>query len=503
MNARAIAVALAAAALAATAADAAPRPKPATPTTTRARAPKGATMSATLDRSRPPHLPPAPRPVLPRMTSLKLANGLELDVVEMHAAPVVDVTLLVRAGAVRDPDDLPGLATFTANMLDEGAGRRTSLQIAEEVDYLGATLSANGGIEVSQVNLHAPKTVIGEALDVFADVVLRPTFPDSEVARQRELRKTALLQLRDQPNSIAPLAFNAVLFGPGHPYGRPANGNEASTAALDRARVAEFHTRWYRPNNARLLFVGDITPAEAHALAEARFGGWAAAEVPAPPSPSPKPAAARAIYIVDKPGAPQSVIRIGNVGVPRSTPDYFPIQVMNTLLGGAFTSRLNQNLREAHGYTYGATSGFEMRRLAGPFRAGASVGTAVTDSAVVEFLKELRRIRDAEVPADELAKTRQLLALGLPGDFETSAATAQRFVDVLANDLPPDTWDRYVDGVEAVTAADVQRVARTAIDPDHFVMLVVGDRAAIEPGLKALNEGAVEVRDLWGGEVRP
>ena len=468
--------------------------------------PKGAhTMPAStpLDRSRMPQLSPAPKPTLPALDRQTLANGLEVYVVPVHKAPVVDVTLIVRAGATRDPDDLPGLATFTAGMLDEGAGNRTALQIAEEIDYLGAEMSTNAGPEAAQINLHVPKRGLAEALDVFADVALRPTFPDSEVARQRELRKTGLLQLRDQPTSIAPLAFNAVLFGDAHPYGRPISGTDASTEKLDRARIADFYARHYRPGNARLLLVGDLTPAEARTLVEARFGGWAAAPVPALPTPAPPAPAPRAIAIVDKPGAPQSVIRIGNVGLPRSTPDYYAIQVLNTLLGGSFTSRLNQNLRETHGYTYGASSFFEMRRLAGPFRAGASVGTAVTDSAVVQFLLELRRVRDEPVPQGELAKTRQLLALGLTGDFETTASVAQRFIDVLVNDLPADTWNHYVDGVEAVTAADVQRVARATIDPDHFVVLIVGDRKAIEPGLAALHEGPVMSRDLWGAEVRP
>ena len=458
---------------------------------------------AKVDRNKPPKLPQATRPKLPKLQTQKLANGLELDVVEMHKAPVVDVTMILRAGASRDPADLPGLATFAAGMLDEGAGKRTALEIAEEIDYVGASLSTSAGPEMAQINLHAPKSGLPGALDVFADVILRPAFPDSEITRQRDLRKTGLIQLRDQPTMMAPLAFNAVLFGAAHPYGRPIGGHDASTTLLDRARISDFYKRFYRPRNARLLVVGDITPDEARTLVEARFGGWARGDVPAYPAATVPPAATRAFYLVDKPGAPQSVVRIGNVGVARSTPDYYPLEVLNTLLGGSFTSRLNQNLRETHGYTYGAGSGFDMRRMAGPFRASASVATGVTDSSVVQFLLELRRVRDEPVPQAELEKAQQLLTLGLPGEFETSANTAQQFVDLLANDLPADTWDHYVDGINTVTAADVGRVARQYIDPDHFVMVVVGDRKEIEPGLKALNEGPIQVRDLWGAEVRP
>lgn len=456
-----------------------------------------------LDRSRPPVLRAAPKPALPKIQSQTLPNGLVLDVVEMHKAPIVDVTVVLRAGSTRDPDELPGLATFVAGMLDEGAGSRSAPEISEEIDYLGAELSGAAGIEIAQVHLHALKSTIHEALDVAADVALRPTFPDSEIARQRELRRTHLLQLRDQPTAIAPQAFSAVLYGEAHPYGRAASGTDASTELLTRANVSAFYSRYYRPSNARILVVGDMTLAEARALVEPRFGSWPDSAVPplentAPPAPMP-----RAIYIVDKPDAAQSVIRIGNVGVPRGTPDYFAIQVMNTMLGGSFTSRLNQNLRETHGFTYGVNSGFEMRRLAGPFRATASVGTDVTDRAVVEFMRELEAIRDSAPDEAEVAKMRQLLALGLPGDFETSASAGQRFMDVLINDLPHDTWDRYVDGINAVTPADVQRVARNYIDPDHFVVVVVGDRKAIEPGLKALGLGPVHVRDLWGDEVQP
>jgi len=462
------------------------------------------TSAATMtDRTAPPTLPPAPPLHLPKPVVVTLANGLELAVVENHQAPVVDVTLLVRAGAVRDPADLAGLATFTAGMLDEGAGKRTSPQIAEEVEYLGAELSASAGLEAAIVSLHVPRHGLEAGLDLFADVALRPTFPDSEIVRQRELRRASLLQLRDQPNAIAPVAFNGVLFGPSHPYGRPQNGDDASTEKLDRARVVAFYEQYYAPADSRMLFVGDITPDEAKKLAEARFGSWSGKTPPPLAAVTPPVPVARAFYIVDKPDAPQSVIRIGNVGVERATPDFYAIQVMNTLLGGAFTSRLNQNLREKHGYTYGASSQFEMRRLAGPFRASAAVATAKTDSAVVEFLYELRRIRDAAPPEDEIKKTQQYLTLGLPGEFEATSDAAQRFLDLLVNDLPLDTWDRYTAGIQAVTAADVQRVARKYIDPDHFVMVVVGDRKAIEPGLRGLAEGDVNVRDLWGHTQRP
>lgn len=457
---------------------------------------------AALDRDHPPAPGPAAPLRLPPVQVQRLPNGLMIAVVEMHEAPVVDATLLVRAGAVFDPPDQPGLATFCANMLDEGAGSRSALEIAEQADYLGASFSTDAGPEMSQVSLHITRRRLAEGLDLMADVALRPTFPDSEIARQRELRKTALLQLRDEPTQIAPLAFNAIVFGIAHPYGRPINGTDASAAKLDRAAVVRFWQTHYRPGAARILLVGDITPAEAKALVTSRFGAWAAGEPPAMPAQDAPPPAPRAFYLVDKPGAAQSVIRIGHVGVARSTPDYFALQVLNTLLGGSFTSRLNQNLRETHGYTYGAGSSFDMRHMPGPFRASASVVTAKTDSSLIEFLKELRRVRDEAVPEAELEKTRSYIALSLPSEFETTAGAAARTLELLANDLPLDTWQSYIPRVRAVTAADVQRVAKKYLDPDHFAIVVVGDRSAIESGIRALNEGPIHRRDLWGAEVQ-
>jgi predicted Zn-dependent peptidase len=455
-----------------------------------------------VDRTHPPALGPAPALHLPPVQTATLPNGLRLAVVEMHKVPVVDVSLLVDAGSLADPADLPGLATFTANMLDEGAGRRSALEISEEADFLGAGLATSAGFDYASIALHAPKRRLAPALDLMADVVLRPTFADSEITRQRDLRRTQILQQRDQPVQMASLAFPAIVFGAQHPYGRPLNGTEASTALLARDRVAQFYRTNYRPQLTKLLVVGDITLAEAQRLVEERFGAWERETAPVPPAaPAVAAPPARTIYLVDKPGAAQSVIRIGNLGVPRSSPDYFPLEVLNTLLGGSFTSRLNQNLRETHGYTYGASSQFITRRMAGPFQAGASVQSAKTDSSLIEFMRELRRIRDQAVPQEELDKAKAYIARGFPGNFETTQGAAGWFRELLAYDLPLDYYASYVDRIDAVTAADVQRVARQYIDLDHFAVVVVGDRSQIEAGIRALNEGPIALRDLWGQPV--
>ena len=456
-----------------------------------------------VDRSKPPTLQPPPALKLPAVQATTLPNGLTLAVVEMHKVPVVDVQLLIDAGAARDPSAAPGLATFTATMLQQGAGVRGALEVADEAAFLGAQLNTAASFDGASASIHVPKRRLEAGLDLLADVVLRPSFADSEIARQRELRAAQLVQQRDEPVAVANVAFPAIVYGRDHPYGHPLNGTDSATARLARERVGEFYRSYYRPNGARLLIVGDVTLAEARRLAAARFGGWARGDVPAFPSPpAPAPAATRTVYLIDKPGAAQSVVRIGHVGPARTTPDWFALEVLNTIVGGAFTSRLNQNLRETHGYTYGAFSQFAPRRLAGAFVALASVVTAKTDSSLIEFLKELRRIRDETVAPPELAKAKAYLTLGLPGDFETTGGAAARFRELLAFGLPLDYYDHYVDRITAITAVDVQRVARQYIDPDHFDIVVVGDKTQIEAGIKALNEGPIVYRDLWGQEIK-
>jgi predicted Zn-dependent peptidase len=455
-------------------------------------------LASQVDRTKPPALGPAPALHLPALHTVTLPNGLRLAVVEMHKVPVVEVQVLVDAGTARDPGDLPGLAAFTANMLTQGAGARGALALADEVAYLGAQLTATSDFDVVTVRLHVPSRHLEAALDLLADVLMRPQFADSEIARQRSLLATTILQQRDQPVAMAGIAFPAIVLGAGHPYGHPTAGNDSTPPKLTRDRVVSYYRASYRPNATRILVVGDITPAQAQRLITARLGAWPRGAVtPFPRAQAPAPAA-RSFYLVDKPGAAQSVIRIGEPGVARNTPDYATIQVLNTILGGAFTSRLNQNLRETHGYTYGASSGFAARRLPGYFVAGASVVTAKTDSSLIEFMKELRRIRDDSVPQAELEKAKQYITLQLPSAFETTTGAAARFRDILVYDLPLDWYTRFGPAVNAVTAAQVQRAARRYIDPDHFAIVIVGDRAQIEAGIKALNEGPIVYRTMWG-----
>jgi zinc protease len=458
-----------------------------------------------FDRSKAPE-PSAPASLkLPPIQLAKLPNGLTIRVVEMHEVPLVQVNLRINGGARLD-GDLPGLATFTANLLDEGAGTRDAFGIAAEAAYLGADLGTGADWDHIYVSLSTPKRTLGAALDLMADVALRPTFKSADISRQRDLRFSQIVQQRDQPNAMASLAFNAILYPAGYPYHRPISGDSAATARLDSASVREFCARVFRPELAELVITGDITLAEAKREIGKRFGGWTPSKmVPAHPPqlvPVARPSS-RAVFLVDKPGAAQSIIMIGSPGVSRSSPDYPAIEVMNTILGGSYSSRLNQNLRETKGYTYGAGSQFVYRPLPGPFLARAAVRTDVTDSSLVEFFKELNAIRDAPVSDAELNRARNYIALGLPGDFETTDQMAARIGELLTFGLPATYYNDYVRTIMAVSAADVERVARTYFDPAKVDVVVVGDAAKIRPGIEGLGLGPVTLRSLDGKELQP
>ena len=462
-----------------------PRPIPITPPSVTA---------TTVDLTKPPTLGAPPTLNPPQITTRELPNGLKIVVIEQHELPVADVLLEVRTGGEADPAGKMGTASLVSAMLTEGTTTRSSLQIADQAAYLGVQLSAASGWEQSTVSLHTPTAQLDSALALFGDVALRPSFPTADLERVRKVRLTALQQLRDRGPSIADRAFAGAVFGEQHPYGRPLAGTEGSVTAISRDELQRFYSTYFRPNNATLLVVGDVRPTDVERRARELFGSWARATVPSVATNTATGAKGTTLVLVDKPGAAQSSFRIGGIGAPRSTSDYFALQVMNTVLGGAFTSRLMQNLRETHGYTYGAGSGFGLRRSAGPFIASAEVVTAKTDSALIEFIKELRAIRDT-VPTEELAKAKRYLQLGLPANFETTEGIASEFLPLLTYGIPLDFYATAVQQYGAVTQADVQRVARQYIDPDKLTIVIVGDRKTIEPGLRALKPGEIIIRD--------
>ena len=450
--------------------------------------------------STPPTLA-APTPLkLPTMVERTLPNGLRLVIVEQHELPVVDAQLVIRTGSEADPAAKAGLATLTANMLDEGAGTRDALGLAEEIGFLAIRLSTFSGLENSSVALHSTRATLDSAMKLMADVVLRPTFPEKEFTRLRNERLTALLQEQDRGPAMADRAFAAIVYGENHPYGRSASGSRETVERITLDDVKGFWRTYFRPNNATLVVVGDLSVADAEVMATRAFGSWERATVPTVTYAKAPTATATAIHIVDKPKAAQSSFRIGGVGVARSTADYFPLMVMNTALGGSFTSRLNNNLREVKGYTYGAGSGFSMRREAGPFTARAEVVSAKTDSALIEFMKELNGIREP-MPPEELAKVKRFLRLGYADGFETTGDIAYQISGLVTYGLPPSTLGAFDAGIAKVTAAEVRRVANRYLDPSKIQIIIAGDRASIEPALKATKLAPVDVRDMRGRPV--
>lgn len=444
----------------------------------------------------PPHdglyVMPAPGPTppfrLPEIERRRLSNGLEVLIVEHHDLPVVNMNLVIRTGAAADPAGRAGLAEITAAMIDEGTKRRTALDISNGLAEIGARLGTGAGWDGSGVNLLTVTRHLDRALEIYADVITSPAYLPAELERIRASRLTLLAQRRDSANEIASVVYAALLYGRDHPYGHPLTGHEQSLRAIAPDDLRSFYATYYRPNNAALIVAGDVSPDAVVDRLEQALAGWLPASVPPLVIPAAPARDQARIYLVDRPASAQSVIAIGQVGPPRSTPDYFPLLVMNTLLGGQFTSRLNMNLREDKGYTYGARTSFDYRRGAGPFIATASVQTAVTKEAVAEFLKELVGIRGAvPVTQEELEFAKQSIIRGFPRGFETSSQIADRLSDVVLYDLPDNYFNDYIWRVSAVTLDDVVRVAEKHLDPSRMVILVVGDRRLIEDPLRSLD----------------
>jgi predicted Zn-dependent peptidase len=444
------------------------------------------------DRATPPAIGPAPALKLPAIQKQKLSNGLGVWIVEQHEVPLAQINLIVRSGSAADPIGKFGVGSLAAAMLDEGAGTRSALELADALEFVGANLSTTSSFDYSAVRMSVPVSKLGDALPLMSDVALRPAFPAGELDRLRQERLTGLLQARDNPAALIQLAFPRMVYGPTHRYGTPANGLPPAIEALTVADLQAFYRAHYRPDNATLLVVGDVKPASIVPALETAFGAWKAegmaalvAEVPSAPQLK-----SRQVFMVDKPEAAQSQIRIGWVGVARSTPDYAALQVLNTILGGSFTSRLNQNLRERNGYAYGASSFFDMRLSAGPFLAAAGVQTDKTGDALKEFFNELNGIL-GPVPAEELTKARNYVALGFPGEFETTGDLARKLEELVVYNLPDNTFTDFVAAVSKVTAADLQRLAARYIQPDKMAVVIVGDRKVIEGPVRLLSLGPV------------
>ena len=445
-----------------------------------------APLQVEVDRTKQPG-PGRPRPFqAPVPRRLQLAGGLDLLVVEKREVPAVAVGVYFPGGAVLDPQDKPGLASFTGRLVTEGTKTRTALQIAEEGDFIAARPNVGVDREDVIVSLEALTRHWPKALALLADVIANPVFPEQEVERVRKERLTDLRRLRDDPNAVADRVANGLLYGRETPHGHPISGREEAVGGFTRDELADLHERLIRRGRPTFLIVGDIEAEAAARQLEEAFAGWQPAETPPAVGAAPERQPST-IYLVDKPGAPQSVLAISQVTVARTHPDYVPLVVMNHAFGGQFTARLNMNLREEKGYTYGYRSRFDWRKSRSSFEAGGAVQTAVTKEALFETLKEFRDLCGARpLGADEFEKSRLGLIRGFPPTFETPGQVLRRLLDVVHYGLPDDYYVGQVARLEAVTLDDVQRVAREHLDPEALSIVIVGDRATIEAPLREL-----------------
>jgi zinc protease len=464
-------------------------------------APVATQLPAAPDRTVRPDPGEAPDLELPRIQQFRLSNGVPVLLLEKHDIPLVQTNLMLRVGSIDDPNGFEGVASLTADMLREGAAGLISLELADELEMLGARYFATAGSHSTTLGLRVPLARWADGLSLMGDMLMRPDFPAEELERLRVARLTSLIRLHDQPAPIASALFDRVVFGEEHPYGR-FGLVESALREIGLEDLRRFHDRHFRPAYATLVVVGAVDRAMAERELEAVFGRWAAGDPPGRPGHQPRAPAltGRTIYLVDMPGAVQSVVRMGRVAAARATEDFYALQVLNTILGGSFTSRLNQNLREEKGYTYGATSAFDFRLFEGPFFAGAAVQTEVTGPALTEFIRELRSIREP-ISEEEITLARNFLASRFPANFMSVAEIAGSLGQNVMHDLPLDYQDHYVDRILAVTAGDVARVARQYIDPDNIAIVIVGDRSVVEEQIRQLDLGPIqmlEVADVLG-----
>ncbi len=466
-----------------------PRPKDKEMPKMNAAANKQASVSkkekSAIDSSKLPKPTANPKFTLPKIEKTKLSNGLEVWLVEQKELPIVSMNMVFKSGTTADPQGMSGLGGSTASLLDDGTKTRSAVEIANDVQSIGAQLSTSSGSDSSGVRMLTLTKNFDRALDIYADVIQNAEFPEKEVETYRNRALVSLKQRRDNADAISSIVYNRILYGDNHPYG--VSLSETSVKTIKRDDLKKFYSTYYRPNNAVLIVVGDADMKMLTPKLEAKFKDWKAGEMSAMTLPNAPARDKAAIYVVDKPGAAQSVISIGQIGVSRDNPDYFPLQVMNTILGGGFTSRVNMNLREDKGYSYGARTGFSFRRGAGPFAATAGVQTAVTKESVVEFLKEIRGIR-GEIPVTqaELEYNKQSLIRRFPASFETVDQIAGQLSNSVIYNLSDNYFAEFISRVNAVTLEDVNRVANKYLTPDKLAIVVVGDRKTIEPGLKQI-----------------
>jgi len=459
------------------------------------------TSEDVVDRSAIPDPGPAPEVRFDDFERFELSNGLRVVLAQRSAVPVVNLRLLVNAGYAADQFSLPGTANLTMSMLDEGTSKRTALEISDELALLGATLESGSNLDVSTVSMSALKEKLAPSLELFADVVQNPTFPQEDYQRLQKQQLAAIAQEKVQPVGMALRVFPRLLYGEGHAYSLPLSGSgtEQSVMQIDTDSLKEFHQTFFKPNNATLVVVGDVTPAELEPILEKQFRRWKSGEVPHKNIDFVGSRAESTVYLVDRPDSEQSVIFAGHVAPPKNNDQEIAIEAMNEVLGGSFNARINMNLREDKHWSYGARSLLIDAEGQRPFLVYAPVQTDKTSESMAEIYREASEIRGERPPAgDEVSRAKDKNTLTLAGRWETADAVADSLSEMVRFGLPDDYWDTYPDRVRALTGSQVSEAANEVVQPDNMVWVVVGDRARIEEGIRSLGFGDIVLMDADG-----
>ena len=463
--------------------------------------PTNYTTTARFDRSKPPALGKAESLNLPAMQKATLSNGLKVVLAERHAAPVVNLSLIVDAGYSSDSHELPGVASLTLAMLDEGTQKRNAAKISEEIESLGAQISSNNNLDGSFVQLNALKATLPQALNVYADVVLHPAFEQKELDRLRKDQLAAIAREKTNPSAMALRVIPGLIYGKQHAYGLPlsGSGNEQSVLRITRDDLVKYHQSWFKPNNATLLVVGDTTLAEVVPQLEKAFGGWKAGDVPKKNIAQVAQPEKTSVYLMDKPGAQQSTIYAVQLAPPRNAPEAVQLGVVNNIFGGNFGSRINMNLREDKHWSYGVRSSVLPARSQGLYLSTSPVQADKTKEALQELVREYGNIAGAKpITEAELKEAQDNSTLSLPGSFETAGQLGGAYSTILQYQLPEDYYNTFTNKITSMTPADANALAKRVIEPGKLVWVVVGDVKKIEAGVRELNLGEVRKVDADG-----
>ncbi len=457
-----------------------------------------------VDRATPPVIGPAPGLKLPKLQRATLSNGLKVILAERHELPLVDFWLEEDAGFAADQFASPGTASLTSSLLTGGTTRRNALQISEEQANLGAQIGAFSNLDLTSVRLSALKSKLDPSLDLFADVILNPSFPEADFKRQQNLQLAGIQREKATPMMIGLRVLPPLMFGANHAYGIPftGTGTQASVSKLKREDLAKFHATWFKPNNGTMIVVGDTTMSEITPKLEKLLASWKPGTVPVKIIPNVPAQQKASVYLIDQPGALQSTILVGQLAPPKSAPNNLAIEAMNDVFGGNFGARLNMNLREDKHYSYGVNNFLPGARVQRPFITLAPVQTDKTKESLAELNREFHDIVGARsITAAELSMAQDNQTLSLPGSRESMGQLGNSIIEIVHFGLPDDYYDTYIGKVKALKTSDLDDAAKSVLKPDALVWVVVGDRAKIEQGVRELNLGEVQVIDADGKKL--